>query len=299
MSTNNGALNKLMHVARHATGIISPKLNTYLNYFGHNKLMPNLKQPKSFSEKLLKLKLERYNRDPLVRQCADKIEVRRYVEECGFGHLLNGLICTFNDPGDLDWGTLPQRFALKLNTGAGYNLICHDKSLLKEGEVKARLREWKKAKPWVDYSERQYRFEPRYLVEDYIDLSGNASSPEDYKVYCFSGKPLAILCIAGRDEGGHPRWGYFMSPEWSFIGNADKYEPVSLEDLAARPARLDVALSAAAELSKPFPFVRVDFYFPDSAGLPVFGEMTFTPGGGIYASETQLNGRSMGELLGI
>ena len=32
----------------------------------------------------------------------------------------------------------------------------------------------------------------------------------------------------------------------------------------------------AAVLSKPFPFVRVDFY--DIDGKPIFGEMTFTPG---------------------
>lgn len=272
-------LRKAMKVARLATGIISPRANTYLNYFAHNRKLPNLREPKSFSEKLLKLKLENYNDNPLVMQCADKIRVRDYVEQCGYGHLLNTLICTFNNPEDLDWKNLPQRFALKLNTGAGYNIICKDKSLLDEREVAVRIRGWKRARPWVEYSERQYRFEPRYLVEEYMEVSGDACSPEDYKIYCFNGKPLAILCIAGRDSCGHPRWGYFMDPEWRFIGDARKYEPVSEEDVAPCPKFLDTALDAAAALSAPFPFVRVDFYFPDPDGMPVFGEMTFTPGG--------------------
>lgn len=299
MRANSGVVKKAVSTARNVTGSVSPKLNTYLNYFGHNGRLPNLKEPKTFSEKLLKLKLEDYNRNPLVKQCADKIRVREYVEQCGYGHLLNGLIRTFDNPEDLDWEGLPERFVLKLNTGAGYNPICKDKALFDERRVRAALREWRKAKPWMAYSEMQYRFEPRFLVEEYLELSGDARSPEDYKIYCFNGKPLAILCIAGRDESGHPRWGYFMDPEWRFVADSGKYEPVGESDVAPRPKELVTALSAAEVLSRPFPFVRVDFYFPDSEGAPVFGEMTFTPAGGIYASEVSISGRTMGELLEV
>ena len=48
-------------------------------------------------------------------------------------------------------------------------------------------------------------------------------------------------------------------------------------------------------MSEPFPFVRVDFY--QHEGRPVFGELTFTPAAGILPAETEIDGRTMGELL--
>ena len=39
----------------------------------------------------------------------------------------------------------------------------------------------------------------------------------------------------------------------------------------------DEMLDIARKLSAPFPFVRVDLY--DIGGKPVFGELTFVPGG--------------------
>ena len=43
-----------------------------------------------------------------------------------------------------------------------------------------------------------------------------------------------------------------------------------------KPANFELMKSLAIELSKPFYFVRVDFYEVNE--MPVFGEMTFTPG---------------------
>lgn len=56
-------------------------------------------------------------------------------------------------------------------------------------------------------------------------------------------------------------------------------------------------IKAAQTLSKPFPFLRVDFY--ECNGKPIFGEMTFTPAAGILPAETLINGKDMGELINI
>ena len=45
----------------------------------HRRL--NLKAPQTFNEKLMKLKLDRYAKDPLVKKCVDKYRVRDYVVE--------------------------------------------------------------------------------------------------------------------------------------------------------------------------------------------------------------------------
>lgn len=86
-----------------------------------------------------------------------------------------------------------------------------------------------------------------------------------------------------------------MSPEWDFISYISKYK--TADDIPEKPFSLDKMVETATILSKPFPFVRVDFYqYKDKA---IFGEMTFTPAGGLYVSQTDIDGVSMGELLDI
>jgi len=48
-------------------------------------------------------------------------------------------------------------------------------------------------------------------------------------------------------------------------------------------------------LSKPFPFVRADFYNVD--GKPIFGELTFTPAAGMATYYTDYGANFLGELL--
>ena len=64
---------------------ISPRLNTRLLFLKKFGRLPELREPKTLNEKLLKLKLERYGSSPLVRRCADKYLVRGYVAERGCG----------------------------------------------------------------------------------------------------------------------------------------------------------------------------------------------------------------------
>ena len=53
----------------------------------------------------------------------------------------------------------------------------------------------------------------------------------------------------------------------------------------------------AESISERFPFVRVDLFVIEDKIY--FGELTFTPAGGIYASEMEIDGKSMGDLLDI
>ena len=110
--------------------IISPTLNTKVRYKKafHKKL--NLKNPTTFNEKLLWLKLKNYIKNPLVIQCADKYAVRDYIKDCGYEDSLNELIGAWEKPSDIPWNELPEQFVLKWNFGAGMNIICKDKSKL-------------------------------------------------------------------------------------------------------------------------------------------------------------------------
>lgn len=68
-----------------AISYISPELNTKLLFKRKFGREIDLKDPKTLNEKLLKMKLESYGTDELVRRCADKYRVREFVSERGCG----------------------------------------------------------------------------------------------------------------------------------------------------------------------------------------------------------------------
>ena len=109
---------------------ISPKLNTQLHFLWLNRRLANLKNPVTFAEKISWLKLHDYAVNPLVKQCADKLQVREYVKEKGLEHLLNPLLAVYQHPEQIEWERLPDKFVLKWNYGCGYNLLCPEKNSL-------------------------------------------------------------------------------------------------------------------------------------------------------------------------
>ena len=99
----------------------------------------HLKNPVTFNEKLQWLKLNNYQYNPLVWQCADKLRVREYVKSIGEGDILTKLIAVYDKASDIDWNALPNSFAIKTNHGCGSNIICPDKSKLDKEQALRKL----------------------------------------------------------------------------------------------------------------------------------------------------------------
>lgn len=121
-------------------------------------------------------------------------------------------------------------------------------------------------------------------------------APEDYKVYCFHGMPKYILVCVGREKNGHPKF-YFFDSNWNLarINKDSKNAPIgfSLE----KPSCLNEMFECSRKLSKPFPFVRVDFYVVQDKLY--FGELTFTPSGGIDSARLPETDLMMGKLIDL
>lgn len=281
---------KLASIFRRTLTLMSPTLNTRVVYYVKNRKRINLNNPTSLSEKLQWLKLNRYNHDPLVSLCSDKYRVRDYVQQKGCGDSLNELYNAFDNVEDLRWELLSNQFVLKWNYGSGYNIICKNKSDLDEQHTYKLLNKWRKEKPWLEYAEFQCKsIPPRLLVEKFLD-SGSDSPIPDYKIYCFHGRPTAILLM--HDRGSRIKAAFFDT-NWKKLGKLDKYEDLPVS--TPKPISINKMLDYAERLSEPFPFVRVDYYEVD--GNLIFGELTFTPSGGYGMSEVEIDGKSMGELL--
>lgn len=284
----------LANIFRSTLTLISPELNTKIVYFFKNRKIIDWNNPQTFSEKLLKLKIENYNTNAIVHQCADKYRVREYIKQHHHTEILNEIIALYDNPEDINWQKLPNKFVIKLNYGCGYNIICNDKTHFNFPRIKKQLNEWMNEKPWLGYAELQYKdVPPKIIIEKYLE-DKNANTPEDYKIYCFNGQPQVILYISGRFSRS-VKAGFF-DLNWNYLGKPKKdYLSFDISQLPSKPQSLENMILIAKELSNPFPFVRIDFY--EYNNQPIFGEMTFTPAGAFDPAEIEINGKTMGEIL--
>jgi len=273
---------------------ISPEMVSkirYKNVFGTDL---NLDDPKTFNEKLMWLKLNKYANNPLVSQCSDKYAVREYVEKCGLGETLNELLGAWDKASEIPWEKLPKRFAIKCNHGCGYNLICQDKSKFDTKKATEQLDAWMKEDFWKEYAEVHYKTIPKKIIcEKYLE-GKNDALPVDYKIYCFHGNPVFIGNFIERDIVTDEILRGYFDLDWN-PSPVFRYE--MKPELFERPKCLEKMLEYARILSRPFPFVRVDFYEVD--GKIYFGELTFTPTGCLATYYTDEAQRKLGELLNV
>ena len=256
--------------------LISPELNTHILYWYLFKKPLNLKNPVTLSEKILWLKLYAYRNNPLVTKCADKYAVRDYVAACGCSELLNELYGVYEHASCIKWDELPNKFVLKWNFGCGLNIFCNDKEKFDIPLTVRRLNTWGRMNMHLPNAELHYKKIPRKIIcEKYIEGDNN-NAPDDYKFYCFNGEAKYVMVCVGRDKG-KPKF-YFFDKDWNHQPLSRDSKAVTAKFSVPKPACIDDMFHYASILSKPFPFVRVDFY--QSHGRPIFGEITFTPAGG-------------------
>lgn len=261
---------------RYIINSISPKLQLKLlfRFYHHRNL--NLQNPQTLDEKIQWMKLYYYKGNELVKRCADKYQVREYIKECGIKHILNDIIATYEDPSEVEWDALPKQFVLKWNFGCGGNYVCFDKDTMDKEKVVRDLTAFKTIKFHKIAAEPQYDVKKILLCEKMI-ASEDGHLPVDYKFYCFNGEAKYVLCCYGRGKGSKPSF-YFFDRNWE-LQRFNKQGKAAPEGFTIpKPEGIDDLFKYAEILSKPFPFVRADFYLEE--GKAYFGELTFTPASG-------------------
>lgn len=97
----------------------------------------NLKNPKTFNEKLQWLKL--YNRKPEYTIMVDKVKAKEYVAKIiGKEHIIPTL-GVWDKFENIDFSTLPDKFVLKCSHDSGGLVICKDKSKLDMKKARKRI----------------------------------------------------------------------------------------------------------------------------------------------------------------
>lgn len=262
----------------HLFDFVPDSLMVRLQYFIKTGRKLNLKNPQRYTEKLQWYKL--YYKDPLMKQCVDKYEVRKYVESCGLGHLLNECYGVFDKAEDVDFDKLPNSFVLKDTLGGGGNdvIIVKDKSKLDIAATRKKMQDWVNYPYKCKHPGREWPYEGkkhRIIAEKYLTDSTQPNGIVDYKFFCFNGKIQYIILDVDRYLN-HKRNIY--TAEWSYIPVATDHDTYG--NKIPVPDCLKGMKETAVCLAKDFPAVRVDLYQVN--GKIYFGELTFYPWSGYF-----------------
>ncbi len=147
---------------------ICPKLETKIAYkCSFNKKL-NFREPKTINEKILYLKLNQYYNNDLVTKCADKYQIREFLEKQKMEEILPNLYGVYEKVEDIQWENFPESFVVKCNHGCGYNIIVPNRNDFDLEDAKNKLKRWMKEDYWK-HGEVQYRFiKKRIIVEEYL-----------------------------------------------------------------------------------------------------------------------------------
>jgi len=254
-------------IAKKATQVIPDKLYIQMKFFQRMKRLPDLKNPKTFNEKLQWLKL--YDRKPEYTTMVDKYEVKRYIaEQIGEEYVIPTL-GVWDRFDDIDFDTLPEQFVLKCTHDSGGLVICRDKSKLDKEAAKKKIEASLKVNYYWQGREWPYKnLKPRIIAEEYIEDSATQEL-RDYKFFAFNGTVKVFYITSGRLAGDR-RTDYF-DMEFNHLDIQD--DDKNAEIPPAIPENFQQMKTIAESISKGIPHLRVDFY--EVNGKVYVGELTF------------------------
>lgn len=250
--------------------LVSDKQYAEIRYFLTFRKKLNLKNPKTFNEKIQWIKL--YNRRKIMTRLADKKSVRDYVSKKIGSEYLNELLATYSNTNEYlgKRNKLPRSYVLKTTQGSGWSVVLKDRDITNK-EIR-KLDRWISSNYYNLGREWCYRdIKPQIICEKYI-CPRSRSGLLDYKFFCFHGEPKFIQVDIDRFNN-HKR--NFYDTTWEKLPVRLCYE--KSRKLINKPKRLKEMLEVASALSNDFLFARVDLYCEDKV---YFGEITFYPGNG-------------------
>lgn len=241
-------------------------------YFSHCGYYMDFNNPVTFNEKIQWLKLF-YQNSELIN-IVDKYTFKEYIKnKLGDGYTVP-LITKWANPNDINLVNLPKSFVLKSNCQSSGKsiIIVRDKSKMDLIKLKMEISDW--LMPWNGLMSTPcwayQNIKPMIIVENYVEqIDGGLN---DYKFFCYNGEAKHILIC--KERGKKTKY-INKDINWKSI----KPSPNSfVDENMPKPSTFEEMKTIAKKLSKPFPFVRVDFY--EVEGKVYVGELTFYSDGG-------------------
>ena len=258
---------KILKKIKYAMRIIPDRAYIQMYYFAHFKKFCNLKNPKTYNEKLNWLKL--HDKNPIYTRIVDKFEAKEYVKDIIGDQYIIPTLGVWDNFDDIDFDELPQQFVLKCTHDSEGLVIVKDKDKLDKEMAKNKIESALKQNFFYIGREWPYKnVKPRIIAEKYMEdhIDGEL---RDYKFFCFDGEPKAMFVSSDR-ASDNVKFDYF-DLNFNHLDIKQKYPHA--EQPLRKPVTFEKMIELSKVLSKGFPHVRVDFYEVD--GQLYFGELTF------------------------
>ncbi|MBQ7410442.1 MAG: glycosyl transferase [Clostridia bacterium] len=250
----------------------------------------DLKNPKTFNEKLQWLKL--HDRNPEYTKMVDKYEVKKYIsDKLGEDYIIPTL-GVWDSFDEINFNLLPKQFVLKCTHDSGGVVVIKDKDKIDIKKVKKKLEQSMKKNYYYIGREWPYKnIKPRIIAEKYmVDESGYEL--KDYKLMVFGGKvKYSFVCTNRNSKKGLCI--NFYDKEWNPMP-FERHYPKNNKEIK-KPENYELMVEFAELLGKDIPFIRVDFY--EVTGKIYFGELTFYPGSGVEEFSPEEWDYKLGELI--
>lgn len=253
--------------------LMPKKLYIKLRVFILQGYIPNLKNPKTYTEKLQWRKLKDNNK--LFSICADKYAVREYVKnKIGEEYLIPIYLIT-DSLTEAEFEKLPNSFVLKTTNGSGNAAvkIIKDKKLANYEELRDFFENCKKIDVG-DYTMESWcsPIPCKVMAEKLLDIK----TVDDYKIHCFNSGKMVIEHLTERNKEKGILKSNAYNENWEKLNFTMGTELYTYD--VKPPKNFDKMIEIAKKLSEDFDYVRVDLYNID--GKIYFGELTFCDAGG-------------------
>lgn len=256
----------------------------------------NLKNPKSYNQKLQWLKL--YNRKPEFSTMVDKYEAKKFVsEKIGHKYIIK-TIAIWDKVEEIDISNLPDRFVLKTTHDGGSMgvVICRNKKLFDLNYAKYKLQRSMNRDTYLQTREWPYKnIKRRIIAEEFIEDSIDKDL-HDYKILCFEGNPKLIEFHSGRFTKDQHQEIYDTNWNLTNISQGGSY--ASSGDSSPKPECLEEMLELTHKLCNGLHHIRVDWYILNKSQLK-FGELTFFDGSGFERFDDYKHDLLLGSWINI
>lgn len=254
--------------AKKLSQLLPDKLYLTLRYRARLGSWPNLKDPKTYNEKIQWLKL--HDRKPEYTKMVDKYEAKKYIAEKVGGQYVIPTYGIWVNFDDIDFDSLPNRFVLKCTHNSGDVIVCLDKDKLDLDAARERINRNLKENYYWHSREWPYKnVKPRIIAEKYLyDTEYPDDSIMDYKFLCFNGEPRLLYYAEENTDDPYSDI-YDMNFQKLDLQFPEPNSPVTAEI----PDKFEEMKEISRKLSQGFAHLRVDFYYVE--GRLYIGELTF------------------------
>ncbi len=238
-------------------------------YFYHFRKFANLRNPKTYNEKLQWLKL--YNRKPEYSKMVDKYEAKKIVASIIGDEYVIPAYGVWDKFDDINFDILPNQFVLKTTHDCGGIVVCKDKTKFDRIAAKDFLEKHQKRNYYAEGREWPYKnVKPRILAEKFMEDT-ETKELRDYKFFAFNGNVKMLFIASDRQSENEQTKFDFFDENFNHLDLCNGHP--NRESGIKKPVSFELMKNLAEKLSKDIPHVRVDFYEVD--GMVYFGELTF------------------------